>query len=233
MTNDYCQLAEVKASMPDSAMYTTTTYDVLASNLITRASRAFDRLTHREPGAYYVTADTTRYFDGPGYGMFSPIYGVRSERLTNSYAGAIALRTGEMADLPTSVAMAQTAVVATAGGSGTYTAVPTTDYWATPRNAAQFGRPYQALELDVINGTTRVWLPFRQGIRVIGKFGYALVVPEDIKETIILMVVRLLRKAQQNYVDTGVMLDSGQVMQGMKLDGDINELVMNYKRLAI
>lgn len=231
--NDYATLSEVKASFPDNSLNATTTYDALTTSLITRCSRQFDKYTHREPGAYYVTGTSVRYFDGPGYGLFSPIYGYKTERLTNTYTGAIALRCGELADVPTEVAMAQGAVIATAGGSGTYTVVPTTDYYPTPRNAQQFNRPYTALELDVVNGTTRVWLPYRQGIRITAKFGYSLTVPDDVKEGVVLMVIRLVRKAQQNYVETGVLLDSGQVMQGAKLDTDINDIVRSYKRLPI
>ncbi len=212
---DYVTLSDIADKLPDNSVSTGVSYDVLVSSLITRCSRQFDRMTNRKPGAYAVTADTTRYFDGP---------------LCHE---PTVLPVGELAALPTSVSVAETGVIDRASGSGVYTLWAATNYYATPHNAADNGRPYEYLVVDQLNGTYSMWLSFPRGIKIVGKFGYSATVPEDIKDAVCNMVVRMLRKAQQNYVNVASINDIGQVMQGDKLDDDIMATVYQYKVMAI
>lgn len=231
--NNYATLNEVKTAIPDNSLTTTADYDPLAIALISNVSRAIDKYTNRKPGAYYVNADVIRYIDGPAYGMYSPIYGIKTQRLSGGYTGAEKLRIGELAALPSEVAVAETAAVATAGGAGTYTVWPTTDYWAEPSNAADDGIPYTTLVLDILSGTHRVWYPWKRAVRITGKFGYSTSVPSDVKEAVILQIIRLIRKAQQNYMNVATILDAGQVMQGDRLDQDITMMIKHYRRQAV
>ena len=231
----YCTLSDVKDSWPGSAIATTTTYDTMLNDEILEQSRQFDRATNRKPGAYAVTVDVTRYIDGPGYGLFSPVYGYKTQRLTSGYTGAMTLMTGELAAFPTSVSMAQTAVIDTgsADTNGVYTLVPNTDYYAEPSNALDEGLPYTKLTLDIINGTTRVWLPFKRGIKIVGKFGYSTTPPDDVRKCVKLMVIREIRKAQQNFLSVATINDAGQIMSGEKLDQDITNTILRYRKVAI
>src|SRR4051794_18355498 len=89
--NDYATLSELKAALPNlTASFADGSQDALLTALITRASRAIDRQTNREPGAYYVTADDTRYFDGP-------------DSLCCLVEGCRSLWIDEIADVPTAV----------------------------------------------------------------------------------------------------------------------------------
>lgn len=212
---DYVTLSDIADKLPDNAVSTGVDYDVLTAALITRCSRQWDKLTNRKPGAYAVTVDTTRYFDGPLCNDKSVLY------------------VGEMAALPTSVSVAETGVIDRASGSGTYTLWAATNYYATPHNAADEGRPYEYLVLDVLNGNYSQWYAFPRGIKIVGKFGYSAAAPDDVKDAVCNMVVRLLRKAQQNYVNVASINDVGQVMQGDKLDDDIMAAVYHYRVLAI
>lgn len=232
--NNYIVLQDVKDHMPTNEVANTNSvWDTLVTNLCQRMSRDFDLFTNRKEGAYFVSADSTRYYNGPGYGLFSPIYGFRTQRLSSGYTGAISLPIDEIATAPTSVAMAQTAQIATVGGSGNYTAIPNTDYFMEPQNAADDGRPYTKITLDIVNGTTRVFLPYMRGIQVIGKFGYRTTTPDDVKEAVLLMAIRELRRNQPNYQDVAVILGNGQVLSGEKVDQTIDLTIRSYKRHAI
>lgn len=232
---NYCDLADVKRSWPENEIATLSTYDAMITDEIAEQSRQFDRDTNRKPGAYAVSADVTRYFDGPGYSQFSPIYGYRTQRLSSGYPGVTRLYVGELAAFPTSVSMAQSAQVDTGSGNnnGVYTLVPATDYYAEPSNALDEGIPIKFLTLDILNGTTAVWLPFKRGIKIVGKFGYSAAVPDDVRKCVKLMVIRQQRKAKQNYLEVAVINDAGQIMSGGKLDSDIGRVIDHYRRLAV
>ena len=60
---DYCTIAEVKSVMPDVEW--AADYDATIFSLISRASRAIDRWTGREPDAY-CAPEATRLFDSVG-----------------------------------------------------------------------------------------------------------------------------------------------------------------------
>src|SRR5689334_1711540 len=103
MANDYATRAEVQAALPDIKTWTPA-YNTLLDSLITRASRAVDRKTNREPGAYFVTTDDTRYFDGPAS---IPVNDIADSSLSNRASGALysfrALWIDEIADVPTAI----------------------------------------------------------------------------------------------------------------------------------
>lgn len=199
-TNDYCTTVEVKAAMPDGNWGAT--YDALIALLAARASRAIDRYTKREPGAYYVDTDTTRYFTADS---------------------EVDLQIGEMAAAPTTVSIAE------AGDLTDLTALAATDYFMTPPNALMEGLPYNFIRLDTLNGDWYWWPTFQKSVVIVGKFGYAAAVPDDVKQCAIIQCARWFKRGQQGFQDTGAVAELGQLKYVRKMDPDV-ELMVDYLR---
>jgi len=172
----------------------------------TRASRAIDRYTKREPGFWYVTTDTTRYFDGSG----------------NSQ-----MWIGHLADNPTSVSVAESGDVdSSAGSGGTYTAWATTDYLLWPYNAESQNEPYRRIDIDVLNGTKSTWYRYPKSVKIVGKFGWAsTAVQSDIRMMTIIQAARWFKRGQQAWQDTGAVVELGQMMYMQNLDPDIKAML--------
>lgn len=199
--SNYLTLEEVKAYAPNNELSTSTIWDGLVTTLCGTLSRAFDRFTFRDPGAYAVTGTSVLLFDGvPDTATDYRQY----------------LDIGEMADTPTLV---------TING----VSVPSNDYWPEPYNALSSYRPYTHLYMRP-DGTTQRWGAKKRSIAVTSYFGYSKTVPPDVLEALLLFTLRFVRKAQQNYMETGVLLDSGQVMVTAKRDEDLADLILHYKR---
>jgi hypothetical protein len=196
--NDYCTVAEIKAVMPDGNW--STTYDTLLAALATRASRAIDRYLKRKPGAFYVSANVTQYFDGSG------------ER---------ELWIGELAAAPTSVHVAETGDICTP----TLTAWASTDYVCWPYNALDEGRPYLRLDIDQLNGSKVVWYAYPKAVKIVGKFGYAVAVPDDVKQAACVQAARWFKRGQQAFQDTGAVVELGQLTYTQRLDPDVANLI--------
>lgn len=195
--NNYVTLSDVKLYDPQNEVSTTELWDVMVTTLCTNLSRAFDQSTWREPGEFAVGTDSTRVFDGT----------------PNTATDFIRqLDVDELAAVPTLVTIAGITV-------------PSNDYWPVPYNALSQGKPFTGLYLDP-DGQTRFWGSKLHSIQVTGKFGYSTAVPADVFQALLLYVIRLLRKAQQNYLETGVILDAGQIMSGSKIDEDIKDIII-------
>ena len=204
MAADYCTAAEVKAAMPDGNWGAT--YDVLLALLAARASRAIDRITKREPGAYAVAADTTRYFTG---------------------GKDIDLDIGELAAAPTSVSFAE------AGDLTDLTALAATDYFMEPYNALAEGLPFNFIRLDTLNGDWHYWPGFQKSVVIVGKFGYAAAAPDDIKQAAIIQCARWFKRGQQGFQDTGAIVELGQLTYTRALDPDIEMMVDFLRKVTI
>lgn len=201
---DYCTAEEVKAAMSDGNWGVT--YDALFALMATRASRAIDRFTKREPGAYAVAADSTRYFEGDG---------------------GIDVLIGELAAAPTSVKIAE------AGDITDLTPLVATDYFLTPYNALAEGIPYNFIELDLINGDYYSWPRYPKSIQVIGKFGYAATIPDDVKQATIVQCGRWFKRGQQGFRDTGAIVELGQLTYTRALDPDVAIMIDYLRRVTI
>ncbi len=201
---NYVTLAQVKAYSPTNAVATTSTWDAMITTLCTNMSRYFDLLTWRNPGEFAVVDIVTKYFDGV-------------PPTATDYLDI--LSTGELAAAPTSV---------TINGN----VVAPTDYWVWPYNAALEYVPYTALRLNP-EGITKSWGAKPRGIAVTGLFGYSATVPPDIYEALLLLAVRFVKKAEQNYQEVATILDSGQILIGMKEDPDLAMLVQLRKKTRL
>lgn len=201
--NDYTTTTSVKAHMEN--LSSTTAYDSLIASLITRASRAIDRYTLREPGAYKVDTDEVRYFDG---------------------SGQIEQFIDELATSPTEVAVDE-------AGSRTYTVWASTQYDLWPYNAPQFGYPYLALSVNYLTGDKDIFYAYPKSVKITGKWGYSTAVPDDVHEAVITQTVRHLKRGQQAFQDTGAILELGQFKYVDALDPEVKEIVKHMRRLAV
>lgn len=198
---DYVTLSQVKAYMPENEVSTSSLWDGMVSTLCTNLSRLFDTLTWRNPGDYAVSADSARWFDAPLAVASGPEY---------------SLPIGEIAAAPTSVVV-----------DGQL--INSSDYWLAPYNALAEFRPYTSIDLTP-ESTLRSWGVKRRSICVTAKFGYSTTVPPVVYEGLLLFVARFVRKAQQNYLETGTLLDSGQLMVTSKRDEDLQSLILHYRK---
>lgn len=206
MIANYCDIADVKATLPDTDWGTA--YDALLARLVTAASRAIDRFTRRPDGAYAVETDTVRYLDGDGTAR---------------------LWVGELAQPPTSVAMAFGGLV----GAADYVTLATTDYRVWPGEAVDEGRPILRLDLDTLNGQYTVWEPYPRSVRVEGRFGYSVEPPAEIEHATIVQAARYFKRASQAYQDTGAVIELGQLRYVKQLDPDLVLLIQHYRRTVV
>lgn len=211
MANNYTTIASVKALMPDNTW--STKYDALLTTLVARASRLTDSVLRREPGAFAVSADTTRYFDG---------------------SGNASLLIGELAGPPTVVAVAENGVVDNnAGTGGDYTTITNNDYFCEPYNRVMQGRPFLKLEINPNSTSVFAWPKYKKAVKVTGPFGFATAanLPDEIVQAVEIQVVRWWKRGQQAFQDVGAVTDLGQLRYVKAMDPDI-VAILKVERFA-
>lgn len=192
--NDYCAWSDVEAVNPDITWGST--YDTVGAAIVTRASRMIDRYAGVEPGYFYVSSDTTRWFSG---------------------SGSAWMWIGRLAAAPTTVSMAVGGVVdGPSGTGGTYTALTAADYLIWPPNALLMGEPYQ--RLDIAGSTYTAWKAGDKTIKIAGKFGWAGTLPDELKQAAIIETSKQLQRGRQGYQDTGAIVELGQMTYTQPLD---------------
>lgn len=209
MTEDYTTLAQIKALVPNTA--TGTTYDALITRLITNSSRAVDSHLKREPGAFSVAAETTRYFLGSGN--------------TEQWIG-------ELAAVPSYVGVAQGYDVADAAGSGgSYTTYGTGDFLLWPDNVLLKKNPILRLDLDLLNGTQTLWYRYAKAVMITGYHGFATTtnLPDEIVMATEIDVVRTFKRSQQMFQDSSAMKDLAQMKYTKALDPQAKEILSHER----
>ena len=197
----YSTAASVKSLMPDTTWGTS--YDSLFGVLIARASRLVDGVLHREPGAFAVGAETTRYFDGNNDDE---------------------LYIGELAAVPNIVSIATSGIVDNVNDTGgTYTALSASDYRVWPSNWSKERRPILRLDLDCLNGSYSSFYGYPKGVKVTGYFGFATTsnIPDEIVQAVDIQTIRWFKRGQQAFQDVGAITDLSQLKYVNKLDPDI------------
>lgn len=203
MPNSYMTLDELKAKFPSNKL--NIDYDALLTGIIETASREIDTFTKREPGAFYVDADSTRYFNGNN---------------------AVELWIDEIAAVPTTVAVAEAGITDNASGSGgSYTTWSVNDFYMWPDNALQKGMPYMKIIIDQQNGTKSQWYGFRRGVKITGKFGFATTIPSEIAKATTIQAVRYFKRIQQAFADTGAITELGQLTYVKDLDPEVRNIL--------
>ena len=211
MANDYSTVANVKALMPDPTW--TTSYDVLFTSLITRASRMIDAYHKREPGSYAVSSATARYLDGSGTPQLW---------LVDPYT------IGELAAAPTAVSVAESGDIDDASGTGgTYTAWSTSDYILWPYNAVAQKRPVLRLDIDSLNGSKSVWYHYPKSVKITGYWGFATTTntPEIISHACEAQVLRMWGEASQKYSDVSAIRELGQIKYANALHPEVKMML--------
>ena len=211
---DYCTIAEIKAAIQqDADSVWGTDYDTILTAIATRASRAVDLYTNRAPGAYANNTAETRYFDG---------------------SGTDKLWVDEMAAAPASVAVAETGLYDHSGDTGgTYTTWAAADYVLWPYNAVDRGEPFTRLDVNILNGTKVVWYKYPKAVKISAKFGYSTTTPDAIKAATIIEAVRLFKRGQQGYEDTGAIVELGQLVYRRALDPQAELTLKPFIRTTI
>lgn len=201
--NDYCTVAEVKESLPESGLQSSTDYDIPIAAMISAASRLIDREVGRWPGFFYPsTASETRYFDG---------------------TGDAELRIDEAISI-TTVSLSEEGGVA----STDYTDLGSTDYLTWPYNATATGQPIQKMLIDQINGDYSTWYDFPKAVKVVGIFGWAAAVPSDVNYACRVQTTRWHMRAKQAYQITGGGAPTGSFLYDA-LDPDVAMILAHYK----
>ncbi len=227
MPNDYATLSELKAALPNlSSALSDGSQDALLTVLITRASRALDRWTQREPGTYSVTADDTRYYDGPDAAIagYPPVQGGTVTLTQTAYRS---LWIDEIADVPTSV------YVTPDGNPANYALWNPSDYWVWPYAAKSFGLPYLRIDLNVLYGQHQVWYSFPRAVKIVGPFGYSKTPPDDVKQAAIMQAARWFKRAQQGYQDKVEIAAANTLVYADRLDSDIEKMVAYLRRQSV
>jgi len=201
MTQDYADAASLRALLPDNTL--SSSYDTILALMATRASRAIDSFLKREPGAFSVSEETTRYFDGSG----------------NS-----SLFVGEMASVPSKIEVAESGVIDNANGiGGTYTEWDVSDFMVHPRNALAVGSPILRLDLDLMNGNQSVWYEYPKSVKITSYFGFTTTanLPDEISLAANIQGMRYFKRAQQAFADVGTISSLGQMKYVQELDPDV------------
>lgn len=201
---DYTTVSQVKADMPDSALYTSNDYDLVLSEMITNASRLIDREVGGWPDYFYASAPETRYYDGPG-----------EDELWIDPCVTL-----------TSVAVAES------GGrqAGDYTTwIEDTDFYVWPYNYATIGQPIKKLIIDNDSGNKGRFPRSRKAIKVTGLFGYSATPPADITQACKIQAMRWFMRAKQGYQDASANANIGEMVYVQELDPDVKRLLMPYK----
>jgi hypothetical protein len=201
----YVTVAQVKADMPDSALYDSVDYDQALEEMITNASRLIDREVGGWPDYFYPTTDdATRYFDG---------------------SGEVEQDIDPMTSL-TSVAVAESGGRAVADYT---TWTEDTDFYVWPYNYSAISQPIQKLIVDNISGSKGTFHRSRKGVKVTGIFGYSTTPPEPIRQAAKIQALRWFMRAKQGYQDASASAAIGEMMYVQELDPDVARLLMPYK----
>lgn len=237
MPNDYATLAEFKASMPNlTATFADGSQDANLTELLTDASRDIDRETNRPPGSYYVSADDTRYFDGPdcpSQSMAVVQGGLPQDSiawLNRMGGGGTSYRSlwiDELCAAPTTVSVAQT------GDITNFTVWASTSYFTWPYNALSLGRPFIRLDLDILYGGQYLWYSFPRCIKIVGKFGFAAAIPGEIKRATIIQAGMWYRRQVQGYQGKSSQVGKAKAFSGSALDPDVDRLIRLFRRQPI
>jgi hypothetical protein len=201
----YVTVAQVKADLVDSALYTSVDYDQALEEMVTNASRLIDREVGGWPDYFYPTTDSvTRYFDGSG-------------------------ETWQYIDPMTTLTSLAVAESGGRAASDYTTWTVDTDFYVWPYNYATIGQPIQRLIVDNSSGNKGKFTRSLKGIKLTGVFGYSATPPEPIKQACKIQCLRWFMRAKQGYQDTSASVAMGEMLYTQELDPDVKRLLMPYK----
>ena len=201
---DYTTALSVRSMVTDSNMTTDTSYDAMLGVLITSASRMIDKFVGGWDNYFIAdSADTVRYFDGNGDKILYIDPFVSLTKLEVAEGGGVA--------------------------SSDYTQwTENTDFVTVPYNRL----PKKGLAIERL-GSKGNFYRFQKGIKVTGKFGYSVSVPDDIANACRIQVLRWFMRGKGAYQDSSASAASGQVMYMKELDPDMKMLLQPYRTESV
>lgn len=209
--NNYATLADVIAYLPNNeAAQTPGSWDVQIGTILNGVSRQVDTFTLRPFGTYAASDVVSNLYDGV---------------LPSATDFQYTIFTDEMATTPTLVEIAPDGF--------TFQTLNTSNYYLWPSNALYLSLPYSRIYLNPRVGPVQRWPQWVNSVRVTAIFGYSQSVPPDIHQCVLDMTSRILRRIQQRFVDTGVMMDVAQLLAGSKLEKDIQDTLAYYRRSGL
>lgn len=178
------------------------TDDARVEALITQASRLFDKLTHRDEGAYCVAdeAASYRYYDG--------------------YERAIA-------HIDEAVSISEVAI---SEDGETFTAWAESDYWKLDADGLFDRTPYVILQ--VADGSEETdFGSGRRSLRVKARWGYSTAVPDDVALAVLRMTTWAYDLASgQAGQNSPLVTEYGIVLAPAALPDDVKATVLEYRR---
>lgn len=204
MANDYSTSTDAFADISE-ASYSSSDYPAMAT-FVTTASRLIDLEVGREAGFFYPSTDpVTRYYDGSGL----------VEQDIDEFASISAVAVSEQGGV----------------ASTDYTSWAATDYFVSPYNYSQIGKPITKLIVDVLNGTKPAWYRYRKSVQVTGIAGYSVTIPDAIALACRIQAVRWFMRAKGGYQDVTGTDETGRLFYKgtAQLDGDVKLLLMPFK----
>lgn len=199
----YTDLASVKLLFPSNEFGAK--YDPLFEHVIETASRKIDMHLKRKPGAFFVSSDTTRYFNGNG-------------KAELWFRGL----NPELAAVPTTVACAESGQVdSMAGSGGTYTTWVAADYYLEPENALEDGLPFLKMLINLQTGNKSYFPPYPRAVKITGRWGFSTTVPLEIQQATEIMAVRFFKRAQQAFADAGAVNEFVKMQYVKDFDPDV------------
>lgn len=106
------------------------------------------------------------------------------------------------------------------GGNRSYsTTWASTDYEKLPINAALNGEPYTGITATP-NGSKRFYPHIPNGVKIIGKFGYAASAPDVVREACIIQSMRIFKRKDAPFGIAGA-AGMGQLMVVPEIDPDV------------
>lgn len=203
ISNGYLTLAEAKADLGIGD----TDEDVRVERAVQTASRLIDRYCGQR--FWEDGSDTTRYFTPANW---------RTLRLASTSQ-----------DVESSSVTAVTSVAVDTTGDGTFdeTFVEGTDFFLSPRSAAEASRPYTKLELLSTGG--RCWpVGHADAVKIVGTFGWP-AVPDEVKEACAVQAQVLFKRATEGAVPI-VTMDGTTLSGGSRyMDREAELLLANFR----
>ncbi len=203
MANDYTTSTDAFADISEGS-YASSDYTQMAT-FVTAASRLIDLEVGRWEGFFYPTTDdVTRYYDGSG----------ETEQEIDEFTSITSVSVSEQGSLV----------------STDYTAWTTTDYFVSPYNYSQLGKPITKLVVD-FNGSKPLWYRYRKNVQVVGIAGYSTSVPAAIALACRIQAVRWFMRAKGGYQDVTGTDETGKLFYkgAAQLDGDVKLLLHPFK----
>lgn len=197
--SDYCSTTDLLVDMPDAPLASST--DATYTAALATAVTAASRMIDRYIGRW------DNYF----------LPSTDAETRYYDGVGGKEMMIDECMSL-TSVSVAEDCDL------DTYTAwTEDTDYLTFPYNAT----PKFQLVIHPDGGKYRFPV-YRKAVKVIGRFGGSLTVPEVVKRACKIQAMRYFQRAKQAYQDTGVSVELGQLVYTKELDPDVKLLLQGY-----